>query len=164
MQKRDKKNIFLTGGTGFLGSYLLKKILKDTDSDLHLLVRGVNIKHAESRIEAILKTFSRKIDIKGYFLRTKIYCGNIENEKFGLSSNVINFLKSKIDIIYHCAATTSFKISKEEGALINLGGTRNVLSFAVLCKNPRTISSIFPSCPSTIPNRRSAAGISSFKS
>lgn len=48
------KNVFLTGGTGFLGKIFIEKLLRSTEvSTLYILIREKKGKNALSRIEEI---------------------------------------------------------------------------------------------------------------
>ncbi len=133
MKNKIKGVVFLTGGTGFLGSYLIKKILEDSEVELNLLVRGRDIKESEDRVLGIIKRVFPKLYLR-YLPRIRVHCGQLEKPNMGLPSAVLTRLNKRVSQIFHCAATTSFKISKEEGGRINIGGTANVLTFSDSCR------------------------------
>jgi alcohol-forming fatty acyl-CoA reductase len=57
------KNIFITGGTGFLGTLIIERLLSATPKigNVYVLIRGKNGYSAESRIERMMqKTVSRR--------------------------------------------------------------------------------------------------------
>lgn len=98
-----KKNIFLTGVSGFIGSNLCKKLLLE-ENRIYGLVRKPT-EQLDKRIEII----------QGDILRPGSY---------------VSYIK-ECDIVFHCAAYVSFRKSDFEKAYrINVEGTRNVLEAA----------------------------------
>nr|CAH7729585.1 unnamed protein product [Callosobruchus chinensis] len=50
------KNVFITGGTGFLGKVLIEKLLRSTDvSNIYLLIRPKKEKDVYRRLEELLE-------------------------------------------------------------------------------------------------------------
>ena len=47
----------LTGATGFLGSFLLRELLRQPDAQVHALVRGSNAAQARRKLVASLEKF-----------------------------------------------------------------------------------------------------------
>jgi thioester reductase-like protein len=108
-------NIFITGGTGFLGAELIDVISKACpDCVIHALVRG-----------------SKKI--KGRNIKN--YSGDITRGNLGLGKNELNGLIGEIDVIYHCAGLTDINRPVSELRNVNVKGTKNVLEFATASKN-----------------------------
>ncbi|MCX5687454.1 MAG: SDR family oxidoreductase [Candidatus Omnitrophica bacterium] len=127
-------NIFITGGAGFLGWKLVKNLLNETDSKLYLLVRQNSRKNVRERIEELInKSYSRK-KIKKIRSRIEVVKGDITEKNFGMKKTQIGNLSKKIGIIYHCAALCQFNVPMSIIRKINVGGTRNVLDFALKCK------------------------------
>jgi nucleoside-diphosphate-sugar epimerase len=94
------KNIFITGATGFLGSFIVKELIK----------QNINIK-------ALVRKTSNLKRIKG--LNIEIIYGDLDNEN-SLKEGVKNS-----DIIIHCAALKRGK--KEDFYKSNEKGTRNLI-------------------------------------
>lgn len=46
-------NIFLTGGTGFLGAFLIYELLEQTTADIYCLVRAANITAGKNKLKRI---------------------------------------------------------------------------------------------------------------
>lgn len=56
----EKLNVFITGGTGFMGKILIEKLLRSTDvSTIYILVREKKGKDLQSRREEILDNLVR---------------------------------------------------------------------------------------------------------
>ncbi|UCZ52744.1 SDR family oxidoreductase [Bacillus shivajii] len=112
-------NIFVTGGTGFLGSSLVKRLIEESHN-VFVLVRS--IKKAEAllaRLESHEKDFLHIVE------------GDLSLEGAGVAENDLTRLIGKIDVFYHSAAYLSFDENEREKLFhINVGGTKNVLELA----------------------------------
>ena len=128
--KLKNKNIFITGGTGFFGYWLIRSFIHANqnlklNSNLYVLTRKKNIQKS-----LIFKLCANK---SVYF-----HVGDIRNFKK---------IKNKIDFIIHGATTSARETfnkqdSKEKFDII-VNGTKNILKFAKEngCKNFLYISS-----------------------
>ena len=121
------KQIFITGATGFVGAHLVHKLLEQDNVHLNLLVRGSEKKSANERILDVLKN---KTDME----RITVYDGDATKENFGLNQTVWDELTTKIDTIYHCAASIHFRLPLEEARKINVRGTETVLKLGYACQ------------------------------
>jgi UDP-glucuronate decarboxylase len=118
----DKKNVLVTGGAGFIGSYLCERLLKDSK----VICVDNFITSAENNIDHLLK------DTNFEYIRADI------NEPFDLEKYPeLDRFKLKfqgIQEIYHLACPTSAKKFDQFRAattLANSVGMRNVLDLAV---------------------------------
>ncbi|MGL4589864.1 MAG: SDR family oxidoreductase [Mycoplasmatales bacterium] len=127
-----KKNIFLTGATGFVGTYLMREILEKSDDNLFLLVRSTKQQTGVERIYAELQEHYGQCP--EYLARISILEGDITLEKFGLSTKEYTNLSEKIQMIYHIAASVNFAQDYDDAFQINVSGTRNVIAFFEACK------------------------------
>ncbi|XP_066593248.1 uncharacterized protein [Prorops nasuta] len=132
---RDK-NIFITGGTGFLGVCLIEKLLRCCPDikNIYLLVRPKKGKNVEQRIEELAKNsvFNRlreegKIDSLNKLIPV---AGDVGEENLGLSSVDRLTLVEHINVIFHSAATLDFEADLKSTTNINLLGTRRVVQLA----------------------------------
>ena len=128
------KNIFITGTTGFLGSFLAKEFL-DKGYNIFALARAKGNKSAQERIEDALKfAYEDKWNPEFISSHLKVIEGDITQRDLGIKSNKAKeFLESETDIIFHSAALAELRIPLDIIRKINVEGTRNVLDFALKC-------------------------------
>ena len=135
------KNIFITGATGFLGWDIVKNLLGEKDSVLHVLVRAESQLAAEGRINKLINERINKDQREDARERIKVICGDVTKKDLGISRPQLEKLYKKIDIIYHGAALCEFGVLLERIRKINLFGTKNMLDFALNCKNKGRLNS-----------------------
>ncbi|WP_096200578.1 SDR family oxidoreductase [Bacillus sp. FJAT-45350] len=112
-------NIFLTGGTGFLGTQLIQQLL---DSNHHVYVLARSLKKSRELLDKIPVHLHSKIEIIE---------GNLSSNTLGMSVEDHARLHGKIDVFYHIAALLSFDFKKsEELYQSNQIGTKHTLEFA----------------------------------
>lgn len=59
------RNVFITGGTGFMGKLLIEKLLRSTEvSAIYVLIREKKGKNAHSRIDEL---FDDVVCLEGFF-------------------------------------------------------------------------------------------------
>ena len=116
------QHILITGATGFLGSNIVKFLLKDKKNRLYLLVRKNNNKSPAKRVKKLFKKQAEAIE------------GDITKPNLGISPSNRKKLISRLDAIYHSAALCEFGVPLEPIRKINVHGAKNVLDFAMKCK------------------------------
>jgi nucleoside-diphosphate-sugar epimerase len=116
------RRILLTGATGSFGRYIARELLA-RGCELFLLVRGRDGTEATRRVLAAL-------DLGYSRARVTVVPGDLSSEDLRLTSTDHRMLRTSIDGIVHAAATTSFGLPIEAAREVNVGGLRNVLSFA----------------------------------
>ncbi|HRB21128.1 MAG TPA: amino acid adenylation domain-containing protein [Nitrosomonas sp.] len=129
----DPAAIFLTGATGFLGSFLLYELLQQTSADIYCLVRADSTVKAFDKLILTLKkyeiyheTFSHKI---------VPVCGDLSQPLLGLPKERFEKLAAKIDVIYHNGALVNFIQPYAVLKSANVDGTREVLRLACAQKS-----------------------------
>lgn len=69
--------------------------------------------------------------------KIKIVCGDISNEKLGLSDSDFKMLCDNVNIVVHCAATLDFETDLKTSVNINLMGTKRIVE---LCKEIKNLN------------------------
>lgn len=110
---------FVTGGTGFIGKFLIKKLLQ-REGDIHVLVR----EQSQSKLEQLIRLSGDK------GTRIKPVIGDITQPNLGLSEDQINALKGKVKHFYHLAAIYSLSEKAEKQQAANIDGTKNAVECA----------------------------------
>lgn len=135
------KNIFITGGTGFVGIALIEKILRSCPDvgKVFLLMRPKKGKEIQERLEDITKNsvFSVLLEQTSADVFKKLFAvaGDVGEENLGLSPSDRQLLAHNVNIVIHSAATLDFQASLKPTVLINLLGTRRVMQLCQEMKN-----------------------------
>ncbi|KAF5280112.1 hypothetical protein FQA39_LY18146 [Lamprigera yunnana] len=135
-------NVFITGGSGFLGICLIEKLLRCIPNIgyIYLLLRPKRGKTVEQRLEqiknnAIFERLLTQQSIERVFRRLKVIAGDVSQPKLGLSTSERQILVENVNVIFHSAATLDFADGLKPTVLINLLGTRQVLELAAECRD-----------------------------
>ncbi|HWP82598.1 MAG TPA: SDR family oxidoreductase [Bacteroidota bacterium] len=127
-----KRNIFLTGSTGFVGVNLSLRILKNDPTDhLYLLIRSASRQEARHRFFETLSTVDASINTDDISPRLHFFAGDITLSRLGLCSSDYEALVDEVTHIIHAAASVEFQLSLNESRRINCGGTREVMNLAL---------------------------------
>lgn len=122
--------IFLTGGTGYIGSYLAAGLLEQHRESLNLLVRAEGAQEAQRRLWHSLQLhFDFPVFREHRAKRIRIFCGDLTSPRFGLSDEEYDLLVASTDSVLHCAASLNRK-SERSCLNVNLRGTLEVIQLA----------------------------------
>lgn len=122
-------NILLTGCTGYLGSYILKKLLEYGNEEMYCLVRGGNI-----RLEESMNYYFGAGYLDKYKDRIHAFDGELTADQFGADPSVYEEMLHSVTRVFHCAADVRHYAPEEELISTNVEGTRQVLRFAEASK------------------------------
>ena len=114
---------FVTGGTGFIGRFLIGNLLKRKGS-IHVLVRKASLK----KFEAMAK--KQGWDPK----RVIAVAGDMTAANCGLSAAQVRALTGKVQHFFHLAAIYDLTASAQEQQAANIDGTRYALDLAAALK------------------------------
>jgi thioester reductase-like protein len=127
--------IFLTGSTGYLGSYLVSGVLTEHGDSLNLLVRAKSEKEARERLwESLQLHFSFAEFLEFLDSRVRIFAGDLTEVRFGLSDEEYRSLVDTTDSVIHCAASLNRK-SERQCLNVNLRGSLEVIQLARRAQN-----------------------------
>jgi thioester reductase-like protein len=123
--------ILLTGGSGFLGAYLLAGQLERWPAlQVKVLVRAADADQGAARLRRNLELYG--LWQEGWGSRIEPIAGDLALPRFGLSEGVFSTLACGISGILHNGAQLSQMAPYSQLAAANVGGTRTVLELATL--------------------------------
>jgi len=122
------ENIFLTGASGFVGSFLLAELLKRTSATVHCLVRTSTIEQGMARIGAELKSFG--LWDAATSARIAPVAGDLSKPMLGLSTEQFETMANIIDAVYHCGAMVHSVYSYDLMKPANVLGTQEIIRMA----------------------------------
>jgi thioester reductase-like protein len=127
--------IFLTGSTGYLGSYLAAGLLTGHRDKLNLLIRAQTEQDARERLWTSLQLHFEFPEFAEYLnTRVRIFRGDLTSECFGLSDDEYHALVDTTNSLIHCAASLNRK-SEKQCLNVNLRGTLEVIQLARRAQN-----------------------------
>ena len=127
--------IFLTGTTGYLGSYLAAGLFTGHQDRLNFLVRAKTEQEARERLWQSLQLHLAFPEFLEYLnSRVRIFRGDLTGERFGLSDDEYRALVETTDSILHCAASLNRK-SEKQCLNVNLRGSLEMIQLARRAQN-----------------------------
>jgi thioester reductase-like protein len=127
--------IFVTGSTGYLGSYLVAGLLTEHRGELNLLVRARSDQEARERLWQSLQLHMEFPQFLDYInSRVRIFRGELTSECFGLSDEDYHNLVDTTHSVLHCAASLNRK-SERQCLNVNLRGGLEVIQLARRAQN-----------------------------
>jgi len=127
--------IFVTGSTGYLGSYLVAGLFTEHRDKLNLLVRAKSDQEARERLWTSLQLHLGFPEFIEYLeTRVRIFRGDLTSECFGLPDDEYHALVDTTESLIHCAASLNRK-SEKQCLNVNLRGTLEVIQLARRAQN-----------------------------
>src|SRR5277367_401823 len=140
-------NVLLTGGTGFIGPFLVKSLLEQTHAKVHVLVRSSDEHQGKQRLRAAMESMgSCPAELMQMFeARVFPVCGDLGQKELGLTRDVWDFLANEIDTVFHNGATVNYLLNYDRMRDANVLGTNEVLrlSFEGRAKSFNYVSTTF---------------------
>lgn len=121
--------IFVTGTTGYLGSYVASGLLREHDERLALLVRAPDQAQARRRLWQALQLHMDFDEFSELGRRMDLYLGDITEPQLGLSNADYARLVADTQSVIHIAASLNRK-SARVCLNVNLRGSLEVLKLA----------------------------------
>jgi thioester reductase-like protein len=126
------RNVLLTGGTGFVGPFLVKSLLEQTHAKINVLVRASEERQGRQRLRAAMESMgSCPAELMEMFeARVVPICGDLGQERLALARDDWDFLADEIDTVFHNGATVNYLLNYDRMRDANVLGTNEVLRLA----------------------------------
>ncbi|WP_458778508.1 amino acid adenylation domain-containing protein [Desulforhopalus sp. 52FAK] len=123
-------HVLLTGGTGTLGIYLVRELLKNTEAKLTAIVRAKDNEAAYMRLaDHYLDRFGTDLGLDGAG-RIEVLTGDLSVPGFAMDKAVYDKLEAEVDTILHSAALTSHYGDWDTFVNANITSVENLADFA----------------------------------
>ncbi|MBN1411861.1 MAG: thioester reductase domain-containing protein [Spirochaetales bacterium] len=126
---QEKKIVFLTGSTGFIGAYVLHELLVQTEACVFCLVREHNNVKGLPRIKENMKKYA--LWDREFEKRIVPVNGDLSKPMFGMSETEFGRLGGSVDSIYHCGAHVNHVFPYLQLKAPNVSGTQEIIRLAV---------------------------------
>src|SRR5271170_4607813 len=105
--------VLLTGGTGFIGPFLVKSLLEQTHAKVHILVRSSDEHQGKQRLRAAMESMgSCPAELMQMFeARVIPVCGDLGQKGLALTREVWDSLANEIDTVFHNGATVNYLLN-----------------------------------------------------
>src|SRR6202167_85509 len=125
-------HVLLTGGTGFIGPFLVKSLLEQTRAKIYVLVRASDERQGRQRLRAAMESMGPcPADLMQRFeTRVIPVCGDLGQRELGLTPRMWDFLASEVDTVFHNGATVNYLLNYDRMRDANVRGTNEVLRLA----------------------------------
>jgi L-2-aminoadipate reductase len=142
--------VFLTGTTGFLGSYILHELLEGpTKAHVIAHVRAKDAAAGLTRLETVTKAYGLWSSTWTFTSRLEVIVGDISKPELGLSQNIWDRLCDEVDVIIHNGAKVNWMLPYSS---LRAANALSTLACIQLCAtgNPKRMA--FVSSTSTLDN------------
>ncbi len=124
----ELSDVFLTGGTGFLGVHLLYELLEQTQANVHCLVRAPSADKGKLRLKEKLE--ANHLWDPSYGARIVPVLGDLSKRCFGLSQERFDTLATTVQAIYHSGAYVNFIFPYSALKAATVTGTQEAIRLA----------------------------------
>ncbi|OIJ94640.1 thioester reductase [Streptomyces colonosanans] len=124
------REVLLTGASGFLGAFLLDRLLHRTGARVHCPVRSRDGAHARQKVMRNLARF----DLATAEAADRVVCfpGDLAEPGLGLEPGRAEELADTLDLVIHSAAQVNFLYPYEALRRANVEGTRQLIRLAAV--------------------------------
>lgn len=137
-----RKNVFVTGGTGFMGKVLIHKLLESVAEigKVFVLIRAKNGKTPQKRLEDMMdKDPFQELTKSKPHIKEKLVAveGDVTSDRLGMSVEDYQRVVNEVSVMYHVAATVKFEEDLTKSVEMNVKGTAAVVELALQIGVPK---------------------------
>ncbi|KAJ9646719.1 hypothetical protein H2204_000411 [Knufia peltigerae] len=123
----EKHTVFLTGSTGYIGSFILNQLLQDSNHVEHVFCLNRSASAYETTKQSFQQRgldFSSKVQSRVTFLQAQF-----GEDRFGLDTSQYSKLQSCVSLVIHNAWKVDFNHPLESFEDTHIQGTRRLINF-----------------------------------
>lgn len=124
------QTVLLTGATGYLGAYLLRELMNETDAHIYCLVRPRNGSSAWARLAENMRFYFGDAILAEMEQRVTAVAGDLGEPALGLQKGDRDKLRNEVDLILHSGADVRHYGDAEWIEKVNVQGTEELLALA----------------------------------
>lgn len=125
------ETILVTGATGVVGARVVVALLESRTCSIICLVRARTPAGGRRRLQRFLRAYGYEADLAE---RIEVVCGDVAQDRLGLTESEEAALTDRVDLVIHCAARVSLSAPHAEVAPVNVEGTERVCALALATK------------------------------
>src|SRR5271155_4771788 len=132
LETPELNHILLTGGTGFIGPFLMKSLLEQTRAKIYVLVRSSDDVQGRQRLRAAMESMGPCGSGLMQMFESRVIpiCGDLGQQNLGLAQDVWDFLANGMDTVFHNGATVNYLFNYDRMRDANVLGTNEVVRLA----------------------------------
>jgi long-chain acyl-CoA synthetase len=137
-----QSTMLLTGGTGFLGSALMTRLLQEHRYEkVFILIRDTASQSAPDRLKSLLRKMFAPELLPLATQKFIAIAGDLEQADIGISDEDRARLIRECTHVCHVGASTDFSLPLEESRRVNVEGTQKILSLVcdMIGSNPQFV-------------------------
>lgn len=131
---RNPREVLLTGASGFVGAFLLDRLLRDTQARVHCPLRSRDRAHARQKLMRSLARFGFATAEAAD--RVECFPADLAEPGLGLEPGLDDRLADTVDLVVHAAAQVNFLYPYEALRRANVEGTRQLVRLAARRRVP----------------------------
>lgn len=124
-----RTNILVTGVTGFLGSYILKLLLRQSSAHIYCLLRAKDMASGYQRLDHLLKNMH--LDPYEFQGRLQVLVGDLTKDQMGLSTQQWDKIVNTVDQVFHAASDVNLMLPYEALKPGIINGLFNILKLCM---------------------------------